>query len=223
MFNSSNMSDQLVSEEIRKLMGRASLSVTPSEEQLEKMTKLVGLLLRWNSALNLTAIKDPLDVVRLHIVDSACIEPYIKGKFVADIGTGAGFPGLVLAILHPEMEFTLIDSISKKISFVRTVAATLCLKNVTPVVQRVENFKQQIKFNCITCRAFAQLDKIVTLCRPILKKNGIIVAMKANVSDDEINSVQGSVEMQFVDLNVPGIDAKRSAVIIRNADNHGIS
>lgn len=217
------MSNQLLAEEIRELMSRATLSVKPSEKQIDKMAKLVELLIRWNSALNLTAIKDPLDVVRLHIVDSACIEPYIKGKFVADIGTGAGFPGLVLAILHPEMEFTLIDSIAKKISFVRTAVATLEIKNVTPVVQRVENFKQQIKFNCITCRAFAQLDKIVFLCRHILGKDGIIVAMKANVSDDEINSVHGSVEMQVVDLNVPGINAKRSAVIIKNADNHGIS
>ena len=107
--------------------------VIASEEQIDKLANLVILLCKWNKALNLTAIREPEKMVVLHILDSAVISPLIQGKGnnIADVGTGAGFPGLVLAILNPEIHFTLIDSVAKKLSFVRTAMTTLKLDNVS--------------------------------------------------------------------------------------------
>ena len=146
--------------QIRKLMSKTDIEYT--DEQLEKLASLVVLLCKWNNALNLTAIREPDKIVVLHILDSAVISPLIKDKNnIADVGTGAGFPGLVLAILNPDKKFTLIDSIAKKLSFVRTAMTSLGLKNVTIINDRCENIVPEEKFECILSRAFAPLCKIV--------------------------------------------------------------
>ena len=152
------------SEILRKIESLISQTdISYSKDQLDKMASLVVLLEKWNKALNLTAIRDPMQMVVLHILDSAVVSPLIKdrGNNIADVGTGAGFPGLVLAILNPDKHFTLIDSIAKKLSFVRTAMVSLNLNNISIINDRCENIDQEKKFDCILSRAFAPLCKIV--------------------------------------------------------------
>ncbi len=190
-------------------------TVSLDEAKAQKLTELVMLLCKWNQALNLTAIRDPMEMVVLHILDSMSIEPYIFGKNVADVGTGPGFPGLVLAILHPEIHFTLIDSIAKKISFVKNAVNTLKLENVTAVNGRCESISVDEPFVCIVSRAFAPLERIVTWCRSLLAPDGKFVAMKGNLSQEERDELpQDAVIEQIAELHVPGLDAKRQAVIV---------
>ncbi|MCI6796799.1 MAG: 16S rRNA (guanine(527)-N(7))-methyltransferase RsmG [Succinatimonas sp.] len=208
-------SSEAISEKIRLLWGQSSCNVALSDSKVEQMTKLVGLLHQWNKALNLTAIRDPEEMVVLHIIDSISIEPYICGHNIADVGTGPGFPGLVLAILHPEIRFTLIDSVAKKISFVKNAVAVLKLGNVIPENCRCEELKPKEQFDCIVSRAFAPLDKIVNWCRELLVSDGKFVAMKAKLSEEELGNVPEDVVIDRIEkLNVPGLNATRQAVVM---------
>ena len=212
-----NVADkELILLKIKKLMSEAKIDA--SEDQLEKLATLVILLCKWNNALNLTAIRDPNDMVVLHILDSAVLSPLIKdkGNNIADVGTGAGFPGLVLAILNPETKFTLIESIAKKLSFVRTAMVSLNLKNVQIINDRFENIEIENKFDCIVSRAFAPLCKIVEWCKNLISDNGIFIAMKANLDEKEISEIPSNAQLvENIELHVPTLDAKRQAVIIK--------
>ena len=212
-----NVADkELILLKIKKLMSEAKIDA--SEDQLEKLATLVILLCKWNNALNLTAIRDPNDMVVLHILESAVLSPLIKdkGNNIADVGTGAGFPGLVLAILNPETKFTLIDSIAKKLSFVRTAMVSLNLKNVQIINDRCENIEIENKFDCIVSRAFAPLCKIVEWCKNLISDNGIFIAMKANLDEKEISEIPSNAQLvENIELHVPTLDAKRQAVIIK--------
>lgn len=201
---------------IKNLMKKTEIEC--SEEQYDKLATLVELLAKWNNALNLTAIREIDKMVVLHILDSAVVSPLIsdKGKNIADVGTGAGFPGLVLAILNPQKHFTLIDSVAKKLSFVRTAMVSLGLKNVTIINDRCENIKVEQKFDCILSRAFAPLCKIIEWCENIIDDNGLFVAMKANLEEGELNELPENAEiLENIPLSVPGLDAKRQAVVMR--------
>ena len=201
---------------IKNLMKKTEIEC--SEEQYDKLATLVELLAKWNNVLNLTAIREIDKMVVLHILDSAVVSPLIsdKGKNIADVGTGAGFPGLVLAILNPQKHFTLIDSVAKKLSFVRTVMVSLGLKNVTIINDRCENIKVEQKFDCILSRAFAPLCKIIEWCENIIDDNGLFVAMKANLEEGELNELPENAEiLENIPLSVPGLDAKRQAVVMR--------
>ncbi|HAH70937.1 MAG TPA: 16S rRNA (guanine(527)-N(7))-methyltransferase RsmG [Succinivibrionaceae bacterium] len=206
---------EAIKEKIRLLWGQSSCHVAISDLKVEHMTTLISLLYQWNKALNLTAVRNPEDMVVLHIIDSISVEPCIYGNNIADVGTGPGFPGLVLAILHPEIKFTLIDSVSKKISFVKNAVAVLKLGNVTPVNGRCEELQPEELFDCIVSRAFAPLDKIVNWCRDLLTSEGKFVAMKANLSDEELGNVPKDVVIDRIEkLNVPGLNATRQAVVM---------
>lgn len=201
---------------IRQLMKKTEIQCT--EEQFDKLATLVELLSKWNNALNLTAIRDPEKMVVLHIMDSAVVSPLIsdKGENIADVGTGAGFPGLVLAILNPQKKFTLIDSIAKKLSFVRTAMVSLGLKNVTIINDRCENIKLDKKFDCILSRAFAPLCKIIEWCENLIDDDGLFIAMKANLEENEIQELPDHAEiLENIPLEVPGLDAKRQAVVMK--------
>lgn len=200
----------------------AQTSVSYSEEQLHVLTTLLEMLNTWNAALNLTAIKDVRQMALLHVVDSAVLVPVLRGlsisvNTVADVGTGAGFPGLVLAILCPDLRFTLIDSVGKKLSFVRQVVTKLQLANVELINKRCEEIEHE-PFDCIVSRAFAPLERMVGWCLPLLSDDGRFVAMKANLEQDEIQAIPRAVTIEsIVELQVPTLDAKRQAVILRRA------
>lgn len=195
--------------------------VKPSDEQLDQLTTIVQMLNTWNAALNLTAINDVDQMILLHILDSAMLSPVLTlvdhNDNIADVGTGAGFPGLVLAILNPDKHFTLIDSVGKKLSFVRQVVAKLGLKNVSLINKRCEEIKDQ-SFDVIVSRAFAPLERMVGWCLPLLSEQGHFIAMKAQLEQNELDEVPNSVIVkQIVDLTVPTLQATRKAVILTRA------
>ncbi len=207
------------SEILRKIESLISQTdISYSKDQLDKMASLVVLLEKWNKALNLTAIRDPMQMVVLHILDSAVVSPLIKdrGNNIADVGTGAGFPGLVLAILNPDKHFTLIDSVAKKLSFVRTAMVSLNLKNISIINDRCENIEPEIKFDCILSRAFAPLCKIIDWCKDLISDDGVFIAMKANLENDELDQIEKNTSIdEIIELKVPSLEAKRQAVIMR--------
>ena len=207
------------SEILRKIESLISQTdISYSKDQLDKMASLVVLLEKWNKALNLTAIRDPMQMVVLHILDSAVVSPLIKdiGNNIADVGTGAGFPGLVLAILNPDKHFTLIDSVAKKLSFVRTAMVSLNLKNISIINDRCENIEPEIKFDCILSRAFAPLCKIIDWCKDLISDDGVFIAMKANLENDELDQIENNTSIdEIIELKVPSLEAKRQAVIMR--------
>ena len=196
---------------LQQLLAQADIAC--SDEQIEKLVILLELLCKWNTSLNLTAIRDPKQI--LHIMDSAVISPLICGKNIADVGTGPGFPGLVLAILNPEKHFTLIDSIAKKLSFVRTAMVSLQLKNITIINERCENIQCDEKFDCIVSRAFAPLARFVEWCLPLIDEKGTFIAMKANLEEKELKDVPDSVKIdKIISLHVPELQATRQAVMM---------
>ncbi len=208
---------------LAELLAQTELMVTP--EQLEQLTTLIELLNTWNAALNLTAIKDVKQMVLLHVVDSAVLLPVVRAQLtqvggtlgVADVGTGAGFPGLVLAILAPDVHFTLIDSVGKKLSFVRQVVARLGLANVELINKRCEEIEHE-PFAVIVSRAFAPLERMVTWCLPLLRADGRFVAMKAHLEESEIQAIPETVTIDaMIKLNVPTLEAVRQAVVLRRA------
>ena len=203
--------------QIKSLFLQTSIEV--SDEQLDQLTCVIEMLNTWNAALNLTAIKSVDQMVVLHILDSAVVSPVInsvgKVKTIADVGTGAGFPGVVLAILNPNLQFTLIDSVGKKLSFVRQVVTKLKLNNVELINKRCEEIEHE-PFDVIVSRAFAPIERMVGWCLPLLKDYGRFVAMKANLDDNEIQDIPLTVTIERIeDLKVPTLDAKRQAVILK--------
>ncbi len=226
------------------LFAQTEPRIEVSDAQLDALTTLMEMLNTWNGALNLTAIKEVKQMVLLHVVDSAVVSPVLSGVLsslpsecrsasdagdtgdtdgasgsfvfsVADVGTGAGFPGLVLAILHPEIHFTLIDSVGKKLSFVRQVVARLKLANVELINKRCEDIKHD-PFAVIVSRAFAPLERMTNWCLPLLHEQGRFVAMKANLEQSEIQDLPRTVTIEsIVELKVPSLDAKRQAVILK--------
>ncbi|MBO5566306.1 MAG: 16S rRNA (guanine(527)-N(7))-methyltransferase RsmG [Succinivibrio sp.] len=204
----------IIKTNIEKYLGMTDIKF--NTDQVNQLTDLVMLLFKWNKSLNLTSIKDPLEMVTLHIIDSAVIVNLLKEDRVADVGTGAGFPGLVLAVLRPDIEFTLIDSIAKKLSFVRTAMVSLGLKNVKIINNRCENIIIDNKFKCIVSRAVASIGNLVEWSHSILADDGRLIAMKANVDENEKKSLPASAKIEnIVELNVPGLEASRCAVIIK--------
>ena len=207
-------------EDLTKLF--AATDLKPSETQLQALSQLLVMLHKWNAALNLTAIKDLHEMTVLHVLDSAVLAPVLTaqlqscgGNKVADVGTGAGFPGLVLAILHPEINFTLIDSIAKKLSFVRQVVSALKLNNVELINKRCESIEHE-PFDCIVSRAFAPLERMVNWCLPLLKEDGYFIAMKAHLEPEEIAAVPPTVTItNTIELSVPTLAAKRQAVLLQ--------
>ena len=198
---------------ISNILSKTDVEFT--SDMAKKLSKLVLLLSQWSKALNLTAIKDINDIINLHIIDSALISPLLLGKSIADVGTGAGFPGLVIAILNEDKQFTLIDSVAKKLSFVRTACVQLEIKNVNIINKRCEDIEIDTPFDCIVSRAFAPLDRMVSWCLPLLKQDGLFIAMKANLKDSELNAIPSSVKVcKVVRLNIPNIDAMRNAVLL---------
>ncbi len=192
-----------------------TLSLDINEDKLLSLLDYLELLVKWNKAYNLTAIRSPDDMLVKHIIDSLSIVPFIKGCELADIGTGAGLPGIPLAILFPDKRFTLVDSNGKKTRFLTQVKMTLKLDNVTVIHGRVEQIPAEKSFDQITSRAFTALDNMVTLCKHLLTDDGEFIAMKGLYPTEEIAVLtEGYSVQQSVKLVVPGCEDSRHLIII---------
>ena len=189
------------------------LALAVSAEQADQLLAFKRLLAKWNRVYNLTSIDRPEEMVRLHLLDSLAIHPYLKGQRILDVGTGAGLPGIPLAIVNPNREFVLLDSNSKKTRFVTQAAIELGLKNVSVAHARIEQYRPEQGFDMVMCRAFASLADIVAGTARLLNAGGSILAQKGKLQSAELGEVEG-VEFQAYSLRVPGLDAERHLVAI---------
>ncbi|HEX6929720.1 MAG TPA: 16S rRNA (guanine(527)-N(7))-methyltransferase RsmG [Gammaproteobacteria bacterium] len=177
------------------------------------LTRYVELLQRWNQAFNLTAIRDPAEMVPRHILDSAVIAPFVKAGSVADAGTGAGLPGIVLAVLRPELAITLIDSNGKKTRFCKQAVSELGLRNVAVTQARIEGYRPMERFATVVSRAYASLAEFIASTRHLLDDGGTFLAMKGAYPHEEIRALPAGVRVVAVHpLRVPGLDAERHIV-----------
>jgi 16S rRNA (guanine527-N7)-methyltransferase len=196
--------------------GIAELGLAPDAQASEQLLDYVDLLARWNATYNLTAVRDPAEMIERHLLDSLAVAPFVRGDSLADLGTGAGLPGIPLAILAGERQHTLIDSNGKKTRFLREAMRTLGLANVRVEQVRVEDARGQ--YDCITARAFATLAEMLTLGGHLLAPNGIWLALKGVLKKDEILGVPaGFVVADIKPLQVPGLGAARHVAIIRRS------
>lgn len=202
----------------RLMYGVSELGINVTEVQIEAMLNFIGLIEKWNKAYSLTAIRNVQEMVEMHLLDSLSVIPYLNPALIADIGTGAGLPGIPLAICLPEYEFYLLDSNSKKTRFVQQAILELKLKNVEIVHSRVELFKPRLLFNTVITRAFASLQDILNLNQHLLADNGILLAMKGQVPVQELAEIKAHYTV--LPLQVPGISAERCLIRL-NKEWHG--
>lgn len=196
--------------------GLAAQQLVLGDDQQRRLIDYLALLYKWNRAYNLTAVRDPAEMVSRQLLDSLSILPWIEGPRVLDVGTGAGLPGIPLAIARPDIRFTLLDSNGKKIRFVRQAILELGLTNVTAEQQRVEAYRPPAPFDTITSRAFAELKDFVALTGHLLAPGGQWLAMKAALAGAESRALPPGLVPELLELQVPGETASRQAVRIRS-------
>ena len=193
-------------------LGLKSMSVEVSAGQVESLMSFLMLIQKWGKAYNLTAIRDMSEAVDLHLLDSLTVSPFLFGGRVLDVGTGAGLPGIPLAIVHPDKRFVLLDSSAKKIRFVRHAIMELGLVNVEAVVSRVEAYRPSFEFDLVLARAFAGLPDIRVMVEHLLGPKGRVLALKGRYPQDEIEALQDGVEVRVHPLVIPGLAVDRHLV-----------
>ena len=198
--------------------GLDALHVSYGEEAVDNLADYLHLLQEWNQTHNLTAIDDMDEMLTIHIFDSASIMPYVKGSSLLDVGSGAGLPGIVLAILSPALEVTSIDSRNKKAQFQMFVANKLKLRNFNIVNGRVEEFEPKEKFAIVTARAFSSLENLIESSQQAIAPNGRWLAMKGALPEEELKALKKfNLKFETHTLKVPDLDAQRNLVVIRAA------
>ena len=195
--------------------GIASMGLAVSDEAQQKLLAYLALLQKWNKVYNLTAVRDPLEMVTLHLLDSLSVLPYVNSKNILDVGSGGGLPGIVLAICKPELQVTTIDTVQKKVIFMRQVKGELGLDNLTPVHARVENFKPDVPFEIVISRAFSEIALFVQLTKHLISENGQWLAMKGIMPADELEGLP-LMPVQVIALKVAGLDAERHLLVFNN-------
>jgi 16S rRNA (guanine527-N7)-methyltransferase len=195
--------------------GIKELALDVTESQRRSLLEYIELLLKWNKVYNLTAVRDPLEMIVRHLLDSLAIAPWCAGQRLIDVGTGPGLPGLPLAVLYPQKEIHLLDSNSKKTRFLFQVKTSLSLENITVHHARVESFSPIAQYDAVLSRAFASLEDMVTGCGHLLSDSGQFLAMKGGLSRGELASVEALGQQSTVhELNVPGLKEQRHLVIL---------
>ena len=202
----------------RLLAGAQEMGVELDGAQAEAMLRLTAELRDWNKRINLTAITAPADMVDKHLLDSLSVQPHLHGRRVADIGTGAGFPGLPLAIVNPRRSFTLIEATGKKCLFVRHAVELLGIDNVEVVQTRAESWKPKALFDCVIARALGKLADFVRVAGHLCARDGRMLAMKGRHPTAEMHALPaGWRVLALHDLSVPGRAAERCVVELGGA------
>jgi 16S rRNA (guanine527-N7)-methyltransferase len=195
--------------------GCAIMQLDISAETQKKLLDYLQLLQKWNRVYNLTAIRDPDQMVSHHLLDSLAVLPHLWPGRWLDVGCGAGLPGVVLAITRPEWQFTLLDSNSKKTSFVQQSIIELGLSNISVSCARVEEYQANDKFDGIISRAFAETSDFIELTRHLLAKSGRWAAMKG-APEQELQRLPGDVVVErIIPLQIPGLEAARCLVVLK--------
>lgn len=202
--------------------GSQALGLDLSDEVLGLLLKYQDALVLWNKAYNLTAIRDPKEMLVKHLLDSLSILKDLPQGRLLDVGTGGGMPGMIIALCQPERNCVLLDSNGKKIRFLKQFIADLKLKNVVAVQTRVENeesIQELGKFDVITSRAFASLLDFVDAARPYMHESTIIAAMKGLVPTEEIQQLKAEFSCQVIGLQVPRLDEQRHLLLLQQIKN----
>ncbi len=196
--------------------GLSALNLIIPTAAQEKLLEYLQQLHKWNQAYNLSGIKNPQEMLTLHILDSLTLAPHIDAELIADVGTGAGLPGLPLAVCYPDCKFTLIDSNSKKTRFIFQMTALLKLHNVQVIHSRVQDYECLPQVGIVTSRAFSSLTDFITNCQHLLEEKGKFLAMKGHIPEAEVAALPaGFTLIGSHPLAVPGTDVKRHVLDIR--------
>lgn len=200
---------------LSRLLDEAGISLTDHQKTL--LVAYVDMLHKWNKAYNLTSVRDPAEMVVRHILDSIVVAPYLQGQRFIDVGTGPGLPGIPLAIVLPDAHFTLLDSLGKRVRFLRQVQHELKLENITPVQSRVEAYPSEPPFDGVISRAFASLNDMVSWCHHLPGEKGRFYALKGQLPEDEIASLPDDFSVESVEkLRVPQLEGERHLMIIKS-------
>ena len=198
------------------LQGCEKLALDITTEQADKLTGYVQRIDKWNKAYNLTSVRDPEQMMVKHILDSLAVTRFVSGKRVIDVGPGPGLPGMPLAIMLPDIEFTLLDSLGKRVRFMKQCAFELGLTNVTPVHSRVEEHEPAQPYDIVLSRAFASLKDMLHWCQHLVDSSGVFFALKGQFPQSEIDEVSDHFQIGSVEaLSVPDLTGERHLVTIR--------
>ncbi len=198
--------------------GSQALGLSLSDEALSLLLKYQDALVLWNKAYNLTAIRDPKEMLVKHLLDSLSILNDLPAGRLLDVGTGGGMPGMIIALCQPERACVLLDSNGKKIRFLKQFIADLKLSNVIAVQTRVENtdsIQDLGHFDVITSRAFASLTDFVEASQPYMHEHSIIAAMKGLVPTDELEQIKDQYSCKVIELRVPRLDEQRHLLLLQ--------
>lgn len=190
--------------------GLQALGCPLLQDQQQQLLDFVALLHKWNKVYNLTAVRDPAEMIGQHILDSLSIRPCLRGEYILDVGTGAGLPGIPLALVEPGKTFVLLDSNSKKTRFMKQAVAELKIKNITVVQARIEAFTSDQAFTSIVSRAFASMADFINGCEHLCQPHTVLLAMKGKHPADEILTMPSTWQISAERiLQVPGVEAER--------------
>ncbi|GAB2946004.1 16S rRNA (guanine(527)-N(7))-methyltransferase RsmG [Hafnia psychrotolerans] len=195
----------------------AAAELTLPDQQKQQLVAYIEMLHKWNKAYNLTSVRDPMQMLVRHIMDSIVVNAHLSGSRFIDVGTGPGLPGIPLAIVRPDSHFTLLDSLGKRIRFLRQVQHELGLTNIEPVQSRVEEFIPERPFDGVISRAFASLQDMISWCHHLpAKGQGHFYALKGVRPHDELDLLGPGVVLEgIVKLRVPELDGERHLVILK--------
>lgn len=207
------MSDMATTFESTLMQGAQTFGIQLTAAQCQSLQQLLVELNDWNQRINLTAIRDPAQQLTKHLLDSLSIQPWLRGARVADIGTGAGFPGLPLALVNPDKQFVLIDSVNKKLKFVAHAAQAMGLNNVAVLHTRAQDHQPDARFDVVISRAVGSIENFVTWCGHLCVGNGRLLAMKGRFPEEELQHVPSGWKVAAVHpLTIPGLDEQRHVV-----------
>lgn len=201
----------MLAEQLEAYLTEINLDAT--DKQKQQLVDFVGMLNKWNKAYNLTSVRDPAQMLVRHVIDSLVVSPYLKGQRFIDVGTGPGLPGIPLAIMNPDKEFVLLDSLGKRIRFQKQVQFELGIQNISSVESRVEAYQPDEKFDGVLSRAFASIEDMLTWCHHLPKEAGKFYALKGQLTDEEMAQIpQGFKADEIIALTVPTLDEQRHLV-----------
>ena len=199
----------MLKKKLINLIDQTDLSIT--SQQIDLLIDYVEMLNKWNKAYNLTAVRDPSEMLIKHIMDSLVVSPYLVGNTFIDVGTGPGLPGIPLAIINPDKQFDLVDSLGKRIRFLKQVQFELKLKNIQPIQSRIEEYNEK-KFDGVISRAFASLQDMLTWCKHLPNQQGSFYALKGS----DLDAIPAGVTLkQNIKLTIPELNAERRLMIIQ--------
>lgn len=198
--------------------GLSTMDLTLTREQQQKLIDYVARIHKWNKAFNLTSVRDPEQMMVKHILDSLAVAPHIDGENLIDVGTGPGLPGIPLSIVYPEKHFTLLDSLGKRVRFMKQCAFEMKLDNITPIQCRVEAHQPEQYYDAVLSRAFASLKDMLHWCQHLVDSEGMFLALKGQYPAEEIAELGDNFAVTHsVKLTVPGLEGERHLLTVQKS------